>query len=115
MNREALLRELYAAHARRDIAAALAALTDDVEWPNVAAGTVLHGHDEARAYWTDQFASIDPQVEPIAFHTNGDDVVVTVHQLVRDLAGNVLHDSLVTHTFTFHGDLIARMRVSEPA
>jgi ketosteroid isomerase-like protein len=105
------LRGLYEAHGRRDIDGALAGLTDDVAWPNVAAGTVLHGHDEVRAYWEAQFAAIDPHVEPTAFAADGDDVAVTVHQVVRDLDGAILRDSVVTHTYTFRGDRVAAMRV----
>ena len=108
---EARLRELYAMHGRRDIEGALAMLAPDVEWPNVAEGTVLHGHDEVRAYWTGQFATIDPHVEPTAFADEGETVVVTVHQVVRDLEGTALHDSMVTHTYTFEGSLIAAMHV----
>ena len=98
-------------HGRRDIEGALTMLTPDVEWPNVAEGRVLHGRDEVRAYWTAQFAAIDPHVEPTAIAEQGDTVVVTVHQVVRDLEGAVLHDSMVTHTYTFKGDLVASMHV----
>lgn len=108
---ESRLRELYAMHGRRDIEGALAMLTPDVEWPNVAERTVLHGHDAVRAYWTAQFATIDPRVEPTAFAGQGDDVVVTVAQVVRDLDGNVIHEAVVTHTYTFDDDLVASMRV----
>ena len=112
-DRHELLRYLYDAHSRRDIDAALAFFTDDVEWPNVAEGTVLHGHDAVRAYWTTQFATIDPHVEPVAFTTNGDQVAVTVHQVVRDMAGVVLRDSTVMHTYTFRDGLVAAMRVDD--
>lgn len=105
------MRELYAMHARRDIEGALAMLAPDVEWPNVAKGTVLHGRDEVRAYWTAQFAAIDPHVEPTAFAYDGDKAVVTVHQIVRDLEGKVLLDSTVTHTYTFDGNLVVSMHV----
>ena len=114
MNRDQLLRRLYHAHATRDIETAIAALVPDVEWPNVAAGTVLHGHDAVRSYWADQFLAIDPSVEPLSLSEDGDEVTVTVHQVVRALDGTVLHDGIVTHTFTFQGELIAAMRVGAP-
>ena len=109
--REALLRRLYDAHTRRDIEAALAGLTADVAWPNVAKGIVLHGRDEVRAYWTDQFASIDPHVEPRSIAAGGspDEVVVRVHQVIRSLDGALLRDGEVTHVFTFRDDLVCRM------
>jgi hypothetical protein len=112
-DRQELLRYLYDAHSRRDIDAALAFFTDDVEWPNVAEGTVLHGQDAVRAYWTAQFATIDPHVDPVAFATVDDRVAVTVHQVVRDLAGVVIRDSTVTHTYRFHDGLVAAMRVDD--
>jgi hypothetical protein len=112
VDRESFLRRLYEAHARRDIDSALAGLTDDVAWPNVAAGTVLHGHEQVREYWMEQFKAIDPRVEPVTFEEDGDTMAVTVHQVVRDLEGAVLSDSMVMHTYTFRGDLIAAMVVT---
>ena len=112
MDREALLRDLYEAHGRRDIEAALAVFTEDVEWPDVAGGTGLHGHDEVRAYWTKQFAEIDPHVTPRTITLEGDRAVVTVDQVVRALDGTLLREGEVTHTYTFRGDRIAAMQVS---
>ena len=103
--REAVLRALYDAHAERDIELAVSGLTEDVEWPDVAGGRVLHGHDEVREYWTAQFAAIDPSVTPVAFDlTDEGEVEVRVHQVVRDLAGTVLRDDEVTHTYAFAAD-----------
>lgn len=113
VGRVALLRGLYEAHGRRDIDAALAGLTDDVAWPDVAGGTVLHGHDAVRTYWEAQFAAIDPHVVPTGFAEDDDEVVVTVEQVVRDLGGAVLREGVVTHTYTFRGDLVAAMEVGD--
>jgi len=112
IDRDQLLRDLYDAHGRRDIDAALAVFTDDVEWPDVAGGTTLHGHDAIRAYWTKQFAEIDPHVDPTAIELEGDRAVVTVHQVVRALDGTLLQEGTVTHTYAFRDDQIASMRVS---
>ena len=109
--REELVRRLYDAHARRDIDGALAGMTADVEWPNVAEGTVLRGHEEARAYWTSQFSAIDPHVEPVAVVEDGDDLVVTVHQVVRGLDGALLQESDVTHRYSFRDGLVSAMRM----
>ena len=109
---EAFLRRLYELHGARDVEGALAMFTDDVEWPDVAGGRTLHGKDEVRAYWTKQFAEIDPHVEPTAIEVDGDAAAVTVHQVVRALDGTLLREATVTHTYSFHGDLVRRMAVS---
>ena len=41
--REAYLRHAYQLFNHRDVNALLAMMTDDIEWPNVADNTVLHG------------------------------------------------------------------------
>lgn len=103
---------MYDAHGRRDVEAAVAMLAPDVEWPNVAESSVLHGRDEVRAYWTAQFAMIDPHVEPTSIRIDGDTAVVEVHQVVNGLDGALLRESDVVHTYTFDGVLVRRMVVS---
>ncbi|HWM21695.1 MAG TPA: nuclear transport factor 2 family protein [Ilumatobacteraceae bacterium] len=109
-----MIRFLYEAHARRDIDGALSALTDDVSWPDVAGRRTLHGHDEARRYWTEQFATIDPSVSPLDVldvEVTGDTARVRARQVVRDRSGNVLHEGTVVHVFTFDGELISGMHI----
>jgi hypothetical protein len=107
-----LLKSAYAAFNARSIDAALATMAPDVTWPKAFKGGVARGHDEIRAYWTEQWAEIDPHVEPILFHWQSDGrVLVDVHQVVRDLAGNVLADVHVGHRFTFANGLIQAMEV----
>src|SRR5262245_45390084 len=106
-----LLRRAYAAFNRRDVEAALALLDPEVEWPNVAEGTVLHGRAAVRDYWTRQFAAIDPRVEPLGFADEGDLLVVTVHQAIRDRAGQLLGEGQVAHVYAFRGGLVGRMTV----
>ena len=108
---ERLLRDLYAAFNARQVDALLAAMTDDVDWPNVLQGTRAHGPAAVRAYWTAQFAAIDPHVEPVRIDTLGDTSVVQVHQVVRDLDGKVLADQVVEHVYTMRDGLVARMDV----
>jgi hypothetical protein len=111
---EALLRELYEAFNRRDVEAVIAALHPDVDWPNAFEGGRVRGHAEVRAYWTRQFAQIDPQVEPLRFETTEDArVAVSVHQVVRALDGSVLADREVTHVYALRDGLIVRMDVRE--
>ena len=93
-----LLRAAYAAFNARDIDAALALMTPDVEWPRAFKGGFVHGPEEIRAYWTEQWGEVNPHVEPVAFHQeNSGQILVEVHQVVRDLAGAVLADDPVGH------------------
>jgi hypothetical protein len=65
-----------------------------------------------RAYWTRQWALIDPRVEPRGFAVEADGrVAVTVHQLVRDLAGTVLKEATVEHVYAFEDGLIKSMEI----
>ncbi len=107
-----LLRTAYAAFNARDIDAALALMTPDVYWPRAFKGGFVRGSEEVRAYWTEQWREIDGQVEPVAFHLEKDgQVLVEVHQVVRDLAGAVLADEHVGHRFTIEHGLIQAMEV----
>ena len=108
-----LLRAAYAAFNARDIDKALALMTPDVTWPRAFKGGFVRGPEEVRAYWTDQWSEIDGHVEPIAFHPeDAGQVLVEVHQVVRDLAGAVLlADEHVGHRFTIEHGLIQGMEV----
>ncbi|MEH1841546.1 MAG: nuclear transport factor 2 family protein [Nostoc sp.] len=107
-----LLRAAYAAFNARDIDAALALMTPDVAWPKAFKGGFVHGPEEVRAYWTEQWSEINPHVEPVAFHLeDAGQVLVEVHQVVRDLTGAVLTDEHVGHRFTIEHGLIQAMEV----
>lgn len=107
-----LLRAAYAAFNARDIDAALALMTPDVHWPKAFKGGFARGPEEVRAYWTEQWSEINPHVEPVTFHPeDAGQVLVEVHQVVRDLAGVVLADEYVGHRFTIEHDLIQSMEV----
>ena len=107
-----LLRAAYAAFNARDIDAALATMSPGVVWPKAFKGGFAHGHEEVRAYWTEQWSEIDPHVEPTAFFPeDAGRVLVDVHQVVRDLAGNIVADVHVGHRFTIGEGLIQGMEV----
>ena len=110
-----LLRAAYAAFNARDIDAALATMTSDVAWPKAFKGGFVRGPEEVRAYWTEQWREINPQVEPVAFYPeDAGRILVDVHQVVRDLAGAVLADEHVGHRFTLAHGLIQAMEVGPP-
>ena len=107
-----LLRAAYAAFNARDIDAALALMTQEVAWPRAFKGGFVHGPDEVRAYWTEQWREINPHVEPVAFYTQDQDrILVDVHQVVRDMAGVVVADEHVGHCFSIVQGLIQQMEV----
>src|SRR3546814_14560809 len=102
-----LLRAAYAAFNARDIDAALALMTPDVAWPRAFKGGFVRGHEEVRAYWTEQWSEIDPHVEPVVFHADGAGrMLVAVHQVVRDMTGTVIADERVGHRCSMDPDLI---------
>lgn len=107
-----LLRSAYAAFNARDIDGALALLHPDVDWQNGMEGGREVGHDAVRAYWTRQWQLIDPHVEPVSI-TQDDEgrFVVDVHQVVRDLDGDLLVDQHVEHIYTLRDGLIERMDI----
>jgi ketosteroid isomerase-like protein len=107
-----LLRAAYAAFNARDIDATLAIMAADVAWPRAFKGGFVRGHEEVRTYWMEQWSEIDGQVEPVAFHLEDTgQILVEVHQVVRDLAGAVLADEHVGHRFTLEHGLIQAMEV----
>jgi ketosteroid isomerase-like protein len=107
-----LLRAAYTAFNARDIDAALASMAQDVAWPKAFKGGFARGHQEVRAYWTEQWSEIDPRVEPESFHPEADGrILVQVHQVVRDTAGALLADGHVGHRYTIDSGLIRTMEV----
>src|SRR5919108_6338135 len=104
-----LLRRVYELFNHRDIERVLAAMHPDVVWANGMEGGHVHGREAVRSYWTRQWATIDPHVEPTRFSTGADgEIVVEVHQTVRDLQGAVLVDQMVGHIFRIENGLITR-------
>lgn len=107
-----LLRAAYAAFNARDIDGALVLMTPDVAWPKAFKGGFVRGPEEVRAYWTEQWSEIDPNVEPVSFLLEEDGrILVEVQQRVLDLNGTPLADELVGHRFTLEDSLIKAMEV----
>jgi hypothetical protein len=112
LDKQDLLAGAYRDFNARRIDAVLARMQPDVDWPNGMEGGRVRGYDEVRAYWTRQWATLDPRVDPIQIETNQPDrAVVKVHQVVHDRAGNLLADSIVHHVYTFRDGLIERMEI----
>ncbi len=96
----------------RDMETVLSALHEDVVWANGMEGGYVHGREEVMSYWTRQWAMIDPHVEPAEFSKSPEgEVIVEVHQIVRDLNGNLLADKMVGHVFRFEKGLVKRFDI----
>jgi hypothetical protein len=112
---ERRLSRAYEAFNARDIDAALALTRPDVDWQNGMEGGREHGHEAVRVYWTRQFGLIDSHIDPVRFSSDeAGRTVVDVHQIVRDLQGELLSEGDVQHVFTFRDGKIARMDIREP-
>lgn len=111
---ESLIAHIYSAFNRRDIDGALAFMSDRVSWPKASEGGRVVGKEEIRAYWSRQWKAFDPHVDPLEVLDQGADKThVRVHQLVKNLAGDVLSDSEVWHIYTIANGLIERMDLGE--
>jgi hypothetical protein len=109
-----VIREAYRAFNARELDAALAMMQPNVEWPNGMEGGTVYGHAGVRDYWTRQWSMIDPHVDPVAIDADGSGrVVVSVHQVVRDLNGKLLLDRMVEHIYSFEDKLIRSMEIRE--
>jgi nuclear transport factor 2 (NTF2) superfamily protein len=110
-----LLTNVYSAFNARDVDTVLAALCEDVDWPNGWEGGRVYGRQSVRDYWARQWEAVDPHVEPVGF--GADELgrtVVKVHQVVRDLEGNVISDGMVEHVYLIEGGLIKNMEIRHP-
>jgi hypothetical protein len=109
-----IIEQAYSAFNRRDIDGALALMTEDVNWPKASEGGRVVGKAEIRAYWTRQWREFDGNVEPVEINEgDGGKIRVRVHQLVKNLEGDVLSDSEVLHILTMNNGLIAAMDLGD--
>jgi nuclear transport factor 2 (NTF2) superfamily protein len=109
---EDLLKRVYAGFNSRDIDGVLAALHADVIWANGLEGGHVRGHDGVRCYWTRQWQTIDPHVEPLTSSAGPDGrLAVEVRQTVRDRNGSLLSDKVVGHFFQIEDGLIRRFDI----
>lgn len=107
-----LIKKAYSAFNSREIDTALSTFHTDVQWPKAFEGGYVSGHDEIRKYWTRQWTEINPNVEPIGFNERQNGTVeVTVHQIVKDLQGNLMFDGTVKHIYTIEDNLLRRMDI----
>ena len=111
---KALIAQAYSAFNRRDIDGALAVMSEKVNWPKASEGGRVVGKEEIRAYWTRQWAEFNPHVEPMEVTDRGAGKTdVKVHQLVKNLNGDIISEQTLLHVFTIANGLIERMDIGE--
>jgi nuclear transport factor 2 (NTF2) superfamily protein len=107
-----ILRRAYRSFNNRNINDVLSLMIDGVRWPNGWEGGYVNGKEEVKEYWTRQWQQLNPIVEPIEFNQSVDGrIQVNVHQLVRNLTGEVIFDGQVNHVYRFQNGLIAEMEI----
>jgi hypothetical protein len=112
MEHEQLIRQIYERFNARDMEAVFSLLADDVAWANGMDGTHVHGKEAIRQYWSHQWSVIDPHVEPLNIAKAADgSLVVDVHQVVKDLKGQLLIDESVKHSFRIENDRVKRFDI----
>jgi hypothetical protein len=109
-----LLTNIYRAFNAREIDTVLNAMHADVDWPNGMEGGRVQGHQGVRDYWTRQWGLINPNVEPVGFTAEDDGrTAVKVHQVIRDLEGNIIKDGMVEHVYDIQDGLVRSMEIRE--
>jgi hypothetical protein len=108
------LQNLYDAFNKREIETIISVMHPDVKWANGLEGGFVYGRDAVREYWTNQLKMIQPQLETLKFETDENNRnVVTVHQIIKDLQGNVLADATIQQIFTIENGLISLYEIGE--
>jgi hypothetical protein len=114
VNTQVLMSQIYAAFNKRDIDGTLVCMSEDVSWPKASEGGRVIGKQAIREYWTRQWAEFDPLVYVLEVINRESGVTdVKVHQLVKDLKGNILSDTELWHVYSFKEGLIDRMDIKE--
>ena len=108
------LQNLYEAFNKGEIETIISVMHPDVKWANGVEGGFVYGRDAVREYWTNQYKVIQVQLETLKFETDENNRnVVTVHQIVRDLQGNLLADATIQQIFTIEDGLISLYEIGE--
>ena len=108
------LQNLYDAFNKREIETIISQMRPDVKWANGLEGGFVYGRAAVREYWTNQFKNIQPQLETLKFETdeNNRDIGI-VHQIIKDLQGNVLAEATVHQIFIIEDGLTSLYEIGE--
>jgi hypothetical protein len=114
MTTQELIFRAYSAFNQRDIDGTLVLMSENVSWPKGSEGGRVVGKQEIRDYWTRQWAEFDPRVEILeVVDREAGKTDVKVHQLVKNLKGDVLSDTELWHVYAIANGLIERMDLKE--
>jgi nuclear transport factor 2 (NTF2) superfamily protein len=109
-----IVETLYQNFNDRNIDQIFLVLHKDVKWANGWEGGSVHGHDEVRDYWTRQWKEIIPFVYPVSIKDHGNGKIeVEVHQIVKDMKGNLIVDGNVKHHFQMESGLIRQFEIEK--
>lgn len=109
---EVTIAQAYAAFNERDVEQVLSLMSDSVCWAKASEGGSVTGKEEIRDCWRRQWMEFDPIVKPIEITAQPDEkVLVRVHQIVKDISGNLLSNSEVLHRYSSSNGLIEQMEI----
>ena len=111
------LTALYDAVNARDADALAALLAPDADWPEAITGGRVVGRDAVTAHWRDQWAVLRFDLHPRLMRRLPDGrVEVLVDQVVHDVDGDLLSESVVQQVYSLDpAGLVRRMDVGDPA
>ena len=108
------LQNIYDAFNNSEIETIISFMRPDVKWANGVEGGFVYGRDAVREYWIGQFKNIQPKLKTLKFETDENNRnVVTVHQVIKSLQGNLLADATVQQIFTIEDGLISLYEIGE--
>jgi hypothetical protein len=114
MTTQELISKAYSAFNQRDVDASLMLMSENVSWPKASEGGRVVGKQEIRDYWTRQWAAFDPRVDILeVVERERGKTDVKVHQVVKNLKGDVLSDTELWHVYTIANGLIECMDIKE--
>jgi hypothetical protein len=114
MTTQELISQAYYAFNQRDVDASLMLMSENVSWPKASEGGRVVGKQEIRDYWTRQWAEFDPRVDVLeVVEREAGKTDVKVHQLVKNVQGDVLSDTELWHVYVIANGLIERMDLKE--
>jgi hypothetical protein len=114
ISNQQFLQNLYDAFNKREIETIISSMHPDVKWANGLEGGFVYGRDAVREYWTNQFKEIQPELETLKFEKDENNRdIVTVHQVIKDLQGNLLADATVHQIFTIEDGLISLYEIGD--
>jgi len=114
VNTEELISQAYSSFNKKDIDGTLAMMSENVSWPKASEGGRVVGKQAIREYWTRQWTEFDGQVHVLeVIDREAGKTEVKVHQVVKNLKGELLSDTELWHIYVIQNGLIERMDIKE--